>query len=58
LNTENLPGAPLFPIFKTAEPRLDQVDNIYNFLVEDERCLTNDPIFNDFGYGAKEIPRP
>ncbi|MEN8256024.1 MAG: hypothetical protein ABFR33_11210, partial [Verrucomicrobiota bacterium] len=46
---ENSFGAPIFPIFKTAELSLDQMEKIYEFLVENECCLTNGPVFNDFG---------
>ncbi len=45
---KNINGAPIFPIFKTAELERDLIEGIYEFLPEDEVCLTNGPVFCDY----------
>jgi hypothetical protein len=40
-------GAPIFPMFKTAEPNHDLRDAIYEWLVQGEVSITNGPIFSD-----------
>ena len=52
---KNSRGTPVYPIFKTAELGLDQMDNIYSFLVEDECCLTNGPVFCDYDTSASAV---
>jgi hypothetical protein len=48
-------GGPLLPAFKTAEFSRDMLDLIYKNLVEDEICLTNGPVFNDYGSSSRGI---
>ena len=54
----NSRGAPILPIFKTAELSLDLMDAIYIDLVEHEVCLTNGPVFNDYGSRKRGVPNP
>ncbi len=51
----NSRGAPILPIFKTAEPSIDLMDAIYIELVEHEVCLTNGPVFNDYGSRSGDL---
>ena len=51
----NSRGAPILPIFKTAESSLDLMDAIYIDLVEDEVCLTNGPVFSDYGSRSGDL---
>lgn len=41
-------GAPILPVFRTAELSRDYLDAIYRELPEGEVCLTNGPIFRDY----------
>ena len=50
----NAQQGPILPMFKTAEPTHDLLDAIYEWLVPGEACLTNGPVFSDFGGGAKK----
>ena len=61
----NVQQGPILPMFKTAVPTHDLLDAIYEWLVEGEACLTNGPVFSDFGgrskkgrIVAKEVPEP
>ncbi|MCK5676101.1 MAG: hypothetical protein KAH99_03695, partial [Verrucomicrobia bacterium] len=45
---KNSRGAPILPIFKTAELEPDVVDSIYSYLAEGEACITNGPVFCDY----------
>jgi hypothetical protein len=45
---KNRYGAPIFPIFKTAELTHDQEDRIYEWLVPGQAAVSNGPVFNDF----------
>lgn len=49
----NSQQGPILPMFKTAEPSHDLLDAIYEWLVEGEVCLTNGPVFSDFGGGSR-----
>ncbi|MBN2786421.1 MAG: hypothetical protein JXR25_16495 [Pontiellaceae bacterium] len=52
-------GGPILPAFKTAVLSHDIIDAIYPFLPEDEMiCLTNGPVFNDFGNDRKTAFNP
>jgi len=54
---KNRQGGPILPAFKTAELSDDLLDIIYNELPEEEICLTNGPVFCDYGLtGAGETP--
>jgi hypothetical protein len=51
-------GGPILPAFKTAQPSHDLLDVIYPFLAENEMvCMTNGPVFNDFG-GSRVAASP
>lgn len=45
----NRQGGPILPAFKTAELSHDLLDLIYKDLAPNEACLTNGPVFNDYG---------
>ncbi len=47
-------GGPRLPAFKTAMPSHDLQDIIYRDMVVGEVCLTNGPVFNDFGKMSAE----
>lgn len=54
-------GGPILPAFKTSEISRDMLDLIYRELVDDEICLTNGPVFNDYSAstsGPLKVPRP
>jgi hypothetical protein len=53
---ENFESAPMLPIFKTARLSLDEVDAIYEYLMEDNYSVTNGPIFNDYGRSDQDRP--
>ena len=50
----NRQGGPILPAFKTAKLSHDLLDIIYNGLPEGEICLTNGPVFRDYGPIAKD----
>jgi len=51
----NRQGGPILPMFKTEEPTLDMIDEIYKVLVPDEASVTNGPVFRDYEFTiAKE----
>ncbi len=55
------PGAPILPIFKTADPSRARQDKIHAFLIKDQLSTTTGPIFNDFESGGHVIdlsPKP
>ncbi|MDF7801984.1 hypothetical protein P4C99_21085 [Pontiellaceae bacterium B1224] len=54
----NIQQGPILPMFKTALPSHDLLDVIYEWLVPGEACLTNGPVFSDFGenYGKVNAP--
>ncbi len=52
---KNSQGGPLLPAFKTAEFSRDMLDVIYKNLVDGEICLTNGPVFNDYGSSPKRM---
>ena len=45
----NRQGGPILPVFKTAKLSHDLLDLIYKDLAPNEACLTNGPVFNDYG---------
>lgn len=45
----NRQGGPILPAFRTAAPARSLLDVIYKDLPEGEICLTNGPVFCDFG---------
>jgi len=45
----NRQGGPILPAFKTAEPSRDLLDVVYKRLYPGEICLTNGPVFCDYG---------
>jgi len=52
----NRDGAPILPIFKTAELSHEQLDAIYSDLNEDEMvCLTNGPVFCDYDTSSRAV---
>ena len=46
----NRQGGPILPMFKTEEPTLDMIDEIYRVLVPDEASVTNGPVFRDYEF--------
>lgn len=46
---QNIQGGPILPIFRTSTLSHDQIDAIYRDLPPNECCLTNGPVFSDFG---------
>ncbi len=44
----NREGAPILPMFRMEELSRDQREDIEIFLIEDQVCLTNGPVFNDY----------
>jgi hypothetical protein len=48
-------GGIILPIFKTEQPSLDLIDEIYNFLVEDGADVTGDPVFRDYDLGGQSV---
>ena len=54
---ENKFGAPILPAFKTAEFSRDLVEEIQQYLPENEINLTNGPVFSDYDTsGSRVIP--
>ena len=49
----NREQAPILPMFKTAEPSRDLMDNIYEWLTYDHVALTGGPVFRDTRCGSK-----
>lgn len=49
----NRQGGPILPAFKTEELSRDQIDEIMQFLPENEASLTNGPVFRDYA-----LPEP
>tara|TARA_A100001015_G_scaffold43351_1_gene47631 strand:- start:1940 stop:3775 length:1836 start_codon:yes stop_codon:yes gene_type:complete len=49
----NKQGGPILPIFKTDEPSLDLMDEIYKTMVTDEASVTNGPVFRDYDFSAE-----
>lgn len=46
---KNYEGAPILPMFKTAEPNLDLIEEIHKrLLVDDPVVVTNGPVFRDY----------
>jgi len=45
---KNRQGAPILPMFKTAEPSRDLQDAIYSNLIQNEASITNGPVFRDY----------
>jgi len=45
---KNEQGGPILPVFKLSPLSHDMIDLIYKDLAENECCLTNGPVFNDF----------
>jgi len=45
---KNKQGGPILPVFKLSKLSHDMIDLIYKDLAENECCLTNGPVFNDF----------
>jgi len=54
----NHQGAPILPMFKTAEPSHDVEDNIYQWLVKDQAMVTNGPTFSDYRAPVAEEEAP
>lgn len=55
------PGAPILPIFKTADPSRAAQDQMHAYLTREEISTTTGPIFNDFESGGHVIdlsPKP
>ena len=50
----NRQGGPILPMFKTEEPSLDMIDEIYRVPVPDEASVTNGPVFRDCDCVANE----
>jgi len=48
----NRQGAPILPMFKTAEPSRELQDVIYSSLIENEAAVTNGPVFRDYMVSA------
>lgn len=51
---KNRQGGPILPMFKTDEPSLNLIDEIYKNLVPDEAAVTNGPIFRDYDFIASK----
>jgi len=45
----NYCNGPILPMFKTMEPSLDLIEKIHGDLVPGEACVTNGPVFCDYG---------
>jgi len=54
----NRQNGPILPIFKTEQPSLDLVDAIYMDLATGEACVTNGPIFRDYGMSTPQTTQP
>jgi len=50
----NRQNGPILPMFKTAEPSLGLLDQIYEWLVEGEASLTNGPVFRDYTLKSRD----
>jgi hypothetical protein len=50
---QNKNAAPIFPMFKTAEPSHELRDVIYEWLPKGEASITNGPVFSDFTTTSK-----
>ncbi len=55
---KNRQGGPILPMFKTAEPSRDLVDEIIRNLVPGEACVTNGPIFCDYDPHPQPLATP
>lgn len=53
----NKQGGPILPMFKTEEPSLDMIDEIYRALVPEEAAITNGPVFRDYNFSAQKIDK-
>jgi len=54
---KNKQGAPLLPAFKTEEFSRDLLDEIRQYLTEDEVCLTNGPVFRDYDVSSGALAK-
>ncbi|MEI6891782.1 MAG: hypothetical protein V5783_06380 [Pontiella sp.] len=54
---KNSQGGPLLPAFKTAAFSRDMLDVVYKNLVDGEICLTNGPVFNDYGSTSERMAK-